>query len=151
MARWGSLMVGRSLHKWGLTIAAVALLGSAAGVSLSAAVSTNRGSTSPVGREAHPAVGTVSLAALPAEAQQTERLIRSGGPFPHAKDGIVFGNREQILPRQPRGYYREYTVRTPGSFDRGARRIVCGGHKPREPEACFYTEDHYASFKRIAS
>jgi ribonuclease T1 len=92
----------------------------------------------------------VSLAALPVEAQQTERLIRSGGPFPYAKDGIVFGNREQALPRRPRGYYREYTVRTPGSGDRGARRIVCGGHQPREPEACFYTEDHYTSFRRIA-
>lgn len=144
-------MVGRSLHKWGLTIAALALLGSAAGVDLSAAASTSSGPTNPVGREVRPAVGTVSLAALPAEAQQTERLIRAGGPFPYAKDGIVFGNREQILPRHPRGYYREYTVRTPGSSDRGARRIVCGGQKPREPEACFYTEDHYASFKRIAS
>lgn len=150
MARWGSQMVGRSLHKWGLTIAAVALLGSAAGVDLSAAASIGSGPTNPVGRDARQAVGTVSLAALPAEAQQTERLVRTGGPFPFAKDGIVFGNREQILPRHPRGYYREYTVRTPGSSDRGARRIVCGGHKPREPEACFYTEDHYASFKRIA-
>ncbi|MFO1339775.1 MAG: ribonuclease domain-containing protein [Burkholderiaceae bacterium] len=100
-------------------------------------------------RDARPAVGTVALAALPAEAQQTERSIRSGGPFAYAKDGIVFGNREQMLPRQPRGFYREYTVRTPGSRDRGARRIVCGGRVPREPEACFYTEDHYASFRRI--
>jgi ribonuclease T1 len=61
----------------------------------------------------------------------------------------VFGNRERLLPLQARGYYREYTVRTPGSRDRGARRIVCGGRQPREPDACFYTEDHYASFKRI--
>jgi ribonuclease T1 len=103
----------------------------------------------PPAQEARPAPGTVALAALPAEAQQTERLIRSGGPFPYGKDGIVFGNREQLLPRQPRGFYREYTVRTPGSADRGARRIVCGGRQPREPEACIYTEDHYASFKRI--
>jgi ribonuclease T1 len=95
------------------------------------------------------AMGSVPLAALPAEAQQTARLIRSGGPFPYRKDGVVFGNRERLLPLQPRGWYREYTVRTPGARDRGARRIVCGGQKPREPEACFYTEDHYASFRRI--
>ena len=146
MARFGSLLVGRSLRKWGLTIA-VALLGSTAAVILGAAAAASNG---PPARDARPAPGTVVLATLPAEAQQTERLIRSGGPFPYEKDGIVFGNREQMLPRQTRGYYREYTVRTPGSQDRGARRIVCGGRQPREPEACFYTEDHYASFKRIA-
>jgi ribonuclease T1 len=128
-------MVGGSKSKWGLAAAAAAFVLSVAGVNLDAAAS--------------PAVGTVSLATLPAQAQQTERLIRAGGPFPYEKDGIVFGNREQILPRQPRGFYREYTVLTPGSSDRGARRIVCGGIKPREPEACFYTEDHYASFRRI--
>jgi len=94
-------------------------------------------------------IGTVALATLPAQAQATERLIRSGGPFPHGKDGAVFGNRERLLPAQPRGFYREYTVRTPGARDRGARRIVCGGHQPTEPEACFYTGDHYASFRRI--
>jgi ribonuclease T1 len=92
---------------------------------------------------------TVSLANLPAQARQTERLIRSGGPFPHAKDGTVFGNRERLLPRRARGYYREYTVHTPGAHDRGARRIVCGGAKPTMPEACYYTGDHYSSFKRI--
>ena len=101
-------------------------------------------------RAAGPVIGPVSLAALPVEAQQTERLIRSGGPFPYGKDGVVFGNRERLLPPQARGFYREYTVRTPGARDRGARRIVCGGLQPREPDACFYTEDHYASFKRIA-
>jgi ribonuclease T1 len=143
----GPLQVGRSFRKWGLTITAVGLLSGVALVNLSAAASAGDGSSSQVSR---PAIGTVSLAALPAEAQQTERLIRSGGPFPYEKDGIVFGNREQLLPRQPRGFYHEYTVRTPGSHDRGARRIVCGGRQLREPEACFYTEDHYASFKRIA-
>jgi len=94
-------------------------------------------------------VGTVALADLPVEARQTEQLIRSGGPFPYAKDGSVFGNRERLLPRERRGYYREYTVRTPGSRDRGARRIVCGGDKPVAPDACYYTADHYASFRRI--
>ena len=76
-------------------------------------------------------------------------MIRSGGPFAHAKDGSVFGNRERALPRQARGYYREYTVKTPGARDRGARRIVCGGRETRTPNACYYTADHYASFKRI--
>ena len=94
-------------------------------------------------------VGTVALADLPVEARQTEQLIRSGGPFPYAKDCSVFGNRERLLPRERRGYYREYTVRTPGSRDRGARRIVCGGDKPVAPDACYYTADHYASFRRI--
>jgi ribonuclease T1 len=94
-------------------------------------------------------VGTVALAELPAEARKTEQLIRSGGPFPYAKDGSVFGNRERLLPRQARGYYREYTVPTPGAKNRGARRIVCGGEQPVAPEACYYTADHYASFSRI--
>jgi ribonuclease T1 len=92
----------------------------------------------------------VSLAELPIEAQRTERLIRQGGPFPFAKDGVVFGNRERQLPRRQRGFYREYTVRTLGASDRGARRIVCGGQQPRNPEACYYSDDHYASFRRIA-
>ena len=95
-------------------------------------------------------LGTVALSALPAEAHNTHRLIHAGGPFPYAKDGVVFGNRERQLPRRQRGFYREYTVPTPGSRDRGARRIVCGGPRPSLPEACFYTADHYASFKLIA-
>ena len=95
-------------------------------------------------------LGTVAPAALPTEAQKTQGLIRAGGPFPYSKDGVVFGNREQLLPRRERGFYREYTVPTPGSRDRGARRIVCGGQRPTLPEACYYTADHYASFKLIA-
>lgn len=91
----------------------------------------------------------MALSQLPVEAQTTERLIRMGGPFAYSKDGSVFGNRERLLPRQSRGFYREYTVKTPGVGHRGARRIVCGGKQPTEPEACFYTEDHYASFRRI--
>jgi ribonuclease T1 len=94
-------------------------------------------------------VGTVARAELPREAQATEALILAGGPFASGKDGAVFGNRERLLPAEPRGYYREYTVMTPGAGDRGARRIVCGGRKPTAPEACYYTGDHYASFRRI--
>ena len=95
------------------------------------------------------AVETVSMAQLPAEAQTTHRLILAGGPFASHKDGSVFGNRERALPRKPRGFYHEYTVRTPGARDRGARRIVCGGTPPTNPEACFYTGDHYATFRQI--
>lgn len=92
---------------------------------------------------------TVALSALPNQAQHTQRLITAGGPFPYTKDGVVFGNRERLLPRRQRGFYREYTVPTPGARDRGARRIVCGGPRPTQPEACFYTADHYTSFQRI--
>lgn len=91
---------------------------------------------------------TVRVADMPRQGQETYELIHRGGPFPYGKDGSVFGNRERLLPAEKRGYYREYTVRTPGSRDRGARRIVCGGPQ-RAPNACFYTADHYASFRRI--
>lgn len=90
----------------------------------------------------------VRLAELPPQARETYGLIREGGPFPYEKDGTVFHNRERLLPQHPRGYWREYTVRTPGSRDRGARRIVCGG-PPHTPHECYYTADHYASFRLI--
>lgn len=96
-------------------------------------------------------MGGVRLSELSAEARNTRRLIAEGGPFPYAKDGIVFGNRERLLPRAARGFYREYTVPTPGSRDRGARRIVCGGEQPTKPDTCYYTGDHYASFRRIVT
>lgn len=83
---------------------------------------------------------------LPPEAGETLRLIETGGPFPYDRDGTVFQNREGRLPQRPRGYYREYTVPTPDSRDRGARRIVTGGDPPAE---FFYTDDHYRSFRRI--
>ncbi|MBV8620158.1 MAG: ribonuclease [Curvibacter sp.] len=92
---------------------------------------------------------TVALPELPAQGRETYQLILQGGPFRHAKDGVVFGNREHILPAHKRGFYREYTVRTPGERDRGARRIVCGGLQPTAPDACYYSDDHYASFRRI--
>ena len=84
------------------------------------------------------------FAELPPEAKQTLARIEAGGPFPYKQDGRVFHNRESLLPQRERGYYREYTVRTPGARDRGARRIVAG----REGEY-YYTEDHYRSFRRI--
>ncbi|MEO7938010.1 MAG: ribonuclease [Burkholderiaceae bacterium] len=91
---------------------------------------------------------TISIAELPAQGAQMVAQITRGGPFPHEKDGAVFGNRERLLPIKSRGYYREYTVATPGLEHRGVRRIVCGG-KPRVPEACYYSADHYASFRMI--
>jgi ribonuclease T1 len=90
----------------------------------------------------------VALADLPAEAREVDALIRQGGPFHFDRDGIVFGNRERILPPEPRNYYHEYTVPTPGVKSRGARRIICGG-PPKAPDACWYTSDHYRSFRRI--
>jgi ribonuclease T1 len=86
----------------------------------------------------------ISASELPGEARETIQLIRRGGPFPHERDGVTFGNFENKLPRQARGYYREYTVRTPGVQSRGARRIVAG-----EGGELYYTEDHYQNFRRI--
>jgi ribonuclease T1 len=93
---------------------------------------------------------SVVVTGLPPQGQDVMHQIRQGGPFRYDKDGSVFGNRERLLPGEKRGYYREYTVPTPGLGHRGARRIVCGGFKPRTPEACYYTEDHYSSFRLIA-
>jgi ribonuclease T1 len=90
------------------------------------------------------------LADLPKQGRETYALILAGGPFPYEKDGSVFGNRERLLPVHKRGFYREYTVKTPYARTRGAKRIVCGGSQPVKPEVCYYTDDHYASFKRIA-
>lgn len=96
-------------------------------------------------RDDSPGPGAViAVADLPAEARETLKLIRQGGPFPYARDGLVFGNREGLLPRAPRGSYREYTVRTPGRRDRGARRII-GSNRGE----FYYTGDHYRSFRRI--
>jgi ribonuclease T1 len=88
--------------------------------------------------------GDIEVKALPPEARETLALIKAGGPFPYARDGAVFGNREGLLPRRSRGYYREYTVRTPGARDRGARRIVAG-----HDGELYYSDDHYRTFRRI--
>lgn len=91
----------------------------------------------------------IPLAQLPSEGRLVYEKILQGGPFPYEKDGTVFGNRERLLPMQRRGYYREYTVAKAGARNRGARRIVCGGVRPTVPEGCYYTSDHYASFRKI--
>lgn len=83
---------------------------------------------------------------LPSEAHETLGLIASKGPYPHRQDGSVFGNREGRLPDRPRGYYHEFTVATPGAGNRGARRIITGG---QPPETCYYTDDHYESFREF--
>jgi ribonuclease T1 len=88
--------------------------------------------------------GEIQAKNLPAEARQVLALIEKGGPFPYTQDGKTFGNREGLLPKQKRGYYREYTVKTPGARDRGARRIVAG-----KTGEYYYTEDHYRSFRKI--
>jgi ribonuclease T1 len=97
-------------------------------------------------------IGDIAAAALPREAQATLALIKAGGPFPYARDGSVFGNREKILPARRRGYYREYTVKTPGARDRGARRIVAGAAAAGDARTSgeyYYSDDHYNSFRRI--
>ena len=96
------------------------------------------------------AAPTISVAQLPVQAQGMLNLIYQGGPFQYEKDGTVFGNRERLLPAGQRGYYLEYTVKTPNVRNRGARRIICGGVRPVAPDTCYYTDDHYASYRRIA-
>ena len=95
-------------------------------------------------RQKQASIPTVNAADLPKEAQQTIALIRKGGPYPYKKDGVVFGNFEKLLPLHERGYYKEFTVRTPGSRDRGARRIISG-----KAGELYYTDNHYQSFKRV--
>jgi len=88
--------------------------------------------------------GTIDKKQLPREAIETLVLIRTGGPFPYERDGVTFGNREKLLPARERGWYREFTVKTPGARTRGARRIVAG-----RDGTLYYTDDHYRSFRRI--
>ncbi len=109
--------------------------------------------TSVAKRHTEAAIGNISQSALPKEGQKTLVLIQQGGPFPYAeKDGSTFGNREGVLPKQKRGYYSEYTVKTPYARNRGAKRIIAGKGATGNPATSgeyFYTDDHYASFKRI--
>ncbi|WP_438392289.1 ribonuclease domain-containing protein [Caballeronia sp. DA-9] len=101
------------------------------------------------GVQAQGALAVIGKAQLPGEAAETLRLIKAGGPFPFGEDGVLFRNSASLLAQHPRGYYHAYTVRTPGLADRGQRRIVCGGPR-KQTSDCYYTEDYYASFKRIS-
>ncbi len=132
-----------SLRAGGLAWFMVCLLGWVAAVGTADA----KGPQPTVGAQAMEQ--SVALAQLPKQGQETYALIFKGGPFAYDKDGTVFGNRERVLPAQKRGYYREYTVKTPYARNRGAKRIVCGGSQAEQPDACYYSDDHYASFKRI--
>lgn len=123
-----------------LTLSLAVLIGAAAGAGPAWA------------RESAKNSAEIAVAELPAEARDTLSLIRRGGPFRYRQDGTVFGNRERLLPAKERGYYREYTVPTPGAKDRGARRIIAGsgsGSDARTSGEYFYTDDHYNSFRRI--
>lgn len=95
-----------------------------------------------------PPLETIAADSLPHEAREMLALIARRGPYAYERDGVVFNNRERILPVQPRGYYHEFTVQTPGVRGRGARRLVCGGG-PRSVDECYYSPDHYRTFKRI--
>jgi ribonuclease T1 len=126
----------KTLFRGALTIAVTALALLAAPVSLA--------------RNAACALDqSISARDLPKQGKDTLALIAAGGPFSSDRDGIAFNNRERILPKEKRGFYREYTVRTPGVKHRGARRIVCGGDQ-RAADQCYYSDDHYQSFKCIA-
>ena len=125
-----------------LAIVVVLLLGAGWLASRGGAAPAGSGGTSAAGGST--TAGTVRAADLPPEARHTLALVKSGGPYPYARDGIVFSNREGLLPREPSGYYREYTVVTPGSADRGARRIIVG-----QQGEDYYTDDHYASFREV--
>ena len=133
--KWSLRFLGETFSKLALTVLLIAVGVSAQGVNAKQAVPSD-------------GLATIKVAELPQQGQQTYERIHQGGPFPYDKDGTVFGNRERLLPAAKRGFYREYTVKTPGSRDRGAKRIVCGG-QPKTPEACFYTADHYSSFRKI--
>ena len=138
LERWAVKLTHVARHnipKWALAFLAVGLIG-LAGLA--------EGKTqAPVDLTA-----PLPMSALTRQGLETYNQIHQGGPFAYEKDGVVFGNRERQLPLERRGYYREYTVKTPGSRNRGARRIVCGG-QPKTPDACYYTDDHYASFRKI--
>lgn len=129
---------GRSLDALSRGAAAFAFLALCAWVALPGASSAWARGPAPL--------EAVSAAQLPVEAQSMLTLIRKGGPYRYRQDDSSFGNRERRLPQQAQGFYREYTVPTPGSRDRGARRIIAGGNPPTE---FYYTDDHYRSFRQI--
>jgi ribonuclease T1 len=134
------LFVGMRARIWALGLALV--------LGLSVSVSAQAKGTVPEAAET--TMAGIALADLPKQGRETYENIFKGGPFAYDKDGSVFGNYERVLPLQKRGYYREYTVKTPYARNRGAKRIVCGGLVPAAPQVCYYSDDHYASFRRIS-
>ncbi len=141
-------MKQRGVPVWLVAVAALVAVGwYLVGGTIGSATGTD-GAGIPVsvddGSGAGPSLPTVDVGDLPVEARETLLLIDQGGPFPYSRDDTVFQNRERLLPIQDQGYYREYTVTTPGSDDRGARRIVAGVEGDR-----YYTDDHYSSFRMI--
>lgn len=140
------------MFKAGRTAAFKAFVACAVGaaVLLAPAASSARASSEAASEAAaNVLIAPIALSELPIQGRDTYALVHAGGPFPYEKDGTVFGNRERLLPKQRRGYWREYTVRTPGLRHRGARRMVCGGQVAHAPDACYYSSDHYASFRKI--
>ena len=128
----------------GCTTALLLFLGSPSLTSFPESLPVAFANASPAKLAFQSAMPTVSIRQLPPEARQTIDLIQRGGPFPYRKDGTIFGNREKRLPLAPSGYYREYTVSTPGSRDRGARRLVTG-----QQQEYYYTQNHYRSFSKV--
>ena len=149
MNRWCIRSTLRSLLLTGLLLAALPFAVSGGMSGQWSAVPSAQAREMPQQSSAPGAIPVVAAADLPVQARDVLRRIEQGGPFEGYKDGVVFGNYERLLPSKHRGFYREYTVPTPGARNRGARRIVCGGAK-HHPEVCYYTNDHYASFRRIA-
>jgi ribonuclease T1 len=123
--------------------------GASAGQAASQPGSAASGPSVASGAQTPGTLAVVTKAQLPAEAADTLRLIKAGGPFPFSEDGVLFRNSAGLLPQHPRGYYHAYTVRTPGAADRGQRRIICGAPRKQTGD-CYYTDDYYVSFKRIA-
>ncbi len=145
----------------GLAVAVMALVLTACGVvALPGWIPTTLPSIPwPTASTSRPATGSakdpvsglrwMTVSELPSQGRTVYHQIAAGGPFDYAKDGSTFFNNERLLPKKSRGYYREYTVPTPGSSDRGARRIVCGGQPRTSVAECYYTADHYRTFRRI--
>lgn len=145
VAAVAALLVLGLLALWGGTGADTAAPPAPGATTSTTAGAGGRSTTADGGTDPGSGLPLVALASLPPEAQRTVRLIDRGGPFPYERDGVTFGNRERRLPARPGGYYREYTVPTPGEDDRGARRIVTGD----DDRELFWTDDHYASFARV--
>jgi guanyl-specific ribonuclease Sa len=135
---------GRRTSIWVLVAVIVAVVG---GLALSGGFGNAPKSSSP-GRSAGSGQGACALSGLPPQVADTVEEIQTGGPFRYRQDGVTFDNRERLLPREALGYYHEYTVTTPGSADRGTRRVITGG-SPSAPVVLYYTGDHYASFCRL--